>query len=220
LDRSPFTDTSEISWPENPSAILIMGKRQGTKKEHKQLWGRMALAAALWYSAPRPKPYLLFVASDIHGPLLTPDAQVVKAMLVDRFGIPADFVMTRQLSNCTLLEVRAARVLKRAYHLAHIFALTHLYHAARAQRYLDEVLPTQASVIPVHPDILNEITFPAEAEELFNELRTLIEDSLPGRFDAAREYAIEWLLNQAHTLDPRGRFERRLARLLRPGVYS
>jgi hypothetical protein len=220
LDRSPsFTDTSEISWPENPSAILIMGKRQGTKKEHKQLWGRMALAAALWYSAPRPKPYLLFVASDIHGPLLTPDAQVVKAMLVDRFGIPADFVMTRQLSNCTLLEVRAARVLKRAYHLAHVFALTHLYHAARAQRYLDEVLPAQASVIPVHPDILNEKTFPAEAEELFSELRTLIEDSLPGRFDAAREYAIEWLLNQAHTLDPRGRFERWLAWLLRPGAY-
>ena len=217
--NSSSTDAIELNWPPIPSAILIMGKRQGTKKEHRQLWGRVALAATLWYSAPKPKPYLLYVASDVHGPLLTPDAQVVKTMLVDRFGIPADFVMTRQLTNCTLLEVRAARVLKRAYHLAHIFALTHLYHAARAQRYLDEVLPAQASVIPVHPDILNEITFPAEAEELFNELRTLIEVSLPGRFDAAREYAIEWLLNQAHTLDPRGRFERRLARLLRPGAY-
>ncbi|HXV99231.1 MAG TPA: ElyC/SanA/YdcF family protein [Anaerolineae bacterium] len=213
------TTATELNWPPAPCGILIMGKRQGTKREHKQLWGRTALAAALWYSAPKPKPYLLFVASDLHGPLLTPDAQVVKSMLVDRFGIPSDFVMTRQLTNCTLLEVRAARMLKKTYGLAHIFALTHLYHAARAQRYFNEVMPT-ASVIPVHPDILSEITFPVEAEELFNELRTLIEASLPGRWDGAREAVIEWLLNQAHTLDPRGRFERWLARRLRPEAYT
>ena len=194
-----------------------MGKRQGTKKDNKQLWGRVALAAALWYSAPQPKPYLIFVAADVHSPRRIPDAQVVKALLVERFDIPADFVILRQISNCTLLEVRVVRVVKRAYGLAHIFALTHLYHAARAQRYINEVL-RDASVIPVHPAILAEITFPAEAAELMAELQTLIAASLPEPLDLIREYVIEWLLNQAHTVDRRGRFERWLAKILRPGT--
>lgn len=213
------TDAAEPQWPETPSALLIMGKRQGTKLENKQLWGRVALAAALWYSAPHPKPYLIFVASDIHGPRLTPDAQAVKKMLVERFHIPGDYVITRQLTNCTLLEVRMVRVLRRTYGLAHIFALTHLYHAARAQRYLNEVLP-DASVIPVHPAILDEIQFPLEATALWLDIQALVKESQPGRWDTLRETMIEWLLNQAHTLDRRGRFERRLARLLRPGAYG
>jgi hypothetical protein len=197
-----------------------MGKRQGTKKENKQLWGRAAMAAALWYSAPVPKPYLIFVASDVHGPSLTPDAQVVKNLLVNRFQIPADFLITRQLTNCTLLEVRAARMIKRIYRLSYLFALTHLYHAPRAQRYLNEVMPPNtASVIPVHPEILSEIAIPDEVAEFYQELRRLIVDSQPGRLDTAREHVVEWLLNQAHTLDHRGRFERRLAHLLRPGAY-
>jgi hypothetical protein len=212
-------DANELKWPDTPSAVLIMGKRQGTKKDNKQLWGRVAMAAALWYSAPNPKPYLIFVASDVHGPKLTPDAQVVKNLLVERFRIPGDYVVTRQLTNCTLLEVRMARVLRRAYGLAHVFALTHLYHAARAQRYLNEVLP-DASVIPVHPDILDEIQFPLEATALWLDMRALIKESQPGRLDNLREHIIEWLLNQAHTLDPRGRYERRLARFLRPGAYE
>lgn len=220
LSHNPSsTEAASFNWPSGPSAILIMGKRQGTKKENKQLWGRAAMAAALWYSAPNPKPYLIFVASDVHGPKLTPDASVVKSMLVDRFHVPADFVITRQQTNCTLLEVRAARVLRRAYGLAHVFALTHLYHAARAQRYLNEILP-DASVIPVHLDILDEIQFPMEATVLWLEIRALIKDSQPGRLDTLREYIVEWLLNQAHTFDPRGRYERRLARLLRPGAYT
>jgi hypothetical protein len=178
------------------------------------------MAAALWYSAPVPKPYLIFVASDVHGPHLTPDAQVVKSLLVDRFQIPDDFLITRQLTNCTLLEVRAARMIKRIYRISHLFALTHLYHAARAQRYLNEVMPSgEGSVIPVHPEILNEIAIPDEAAEFYQELRRLIVDSQPGRLDVTREHMVEWLLNQAHTLDHRGRFERRLARLLRPGAY-
>jgi hypothetical protein len=196
-----------------------MGKRQGTKRENKQLWGRVALAAALWYSAPHPKPYLIFVASDVHGPKLTPDAQVVKMMLLERFHIPGDYIITRQVTNCTLLEVRMARVLRRIYGLAHIFALTHLYHAARAQRYLDEVLP-DASVIPVHPAILDEIQFPLETAALWLDIRASVQESQPGWLDNLREYIIEWLLNQAHTLDRRGRYERRLARLLRPGAYG
>lgn len=211
------TNDSDLSWPDSPSAILIMGKRQGTKKENKQLWGRVAMAAALWYSAPQPKPYLIFTAADIHGPQRTPDAQVVKTMLVERFEIPADFVILRQLSNCTLLEVRVARVVQRAYGLAHIFALTHLYHAVRAQRYFNEVLPN-TSVIPVHPDILTEINFPPDCDELLAKLRRIIADSQPGYLDLIREYSIEWFLSQTHRLDPRGRLERGLAKLLRPGV--
>lgn len=214
-----MTETNELSWPNRPSALLMMGKRQGTKKENKQLWGRVAMAAALWYSAPTPKPYLIFVASDVHGPKLTPDAQVVKRMLIERFHIPGDYVITRQLTNCTLLEARAARMLCRVYGLSHIFALTHLYHAARAQRYLNEVLP-DASVIPVHLDILDEIQFPLEATALWLDMRAMIKESQPGRLDVLREYIIEWLLNQAHTLDPRGRYERRLAHILRPGAYG
>ncbi len=212
-------DVAEVQWLLTPSAILIMGKRQGTKKANKQLWGRAAMAAALWYSTPGPKPYLVFVASDVHGPQLTPDAEVVELMLVERFKIPPDFVVTRQLTNCTLLEVRAMRTLKRILRVSHVFALTHLYHAARAQRYLDEVL-SEASIIPVHPEILAEIGFPNEATELYGEIQQLIDASQPGRLDVWREHVVEWLLNQAHTLDPRGRFERRLARLLRPGAYT
>lgn len=219
LTNSTLQDAPEPEWSPIPAAILIMGKRQGTKKENKQLWGRVAMAALLWYSAPVPKPYIVFVASDIHGLQLIPDAQVVKRMLIEQFHIPADFVITRQRTNCTLLEVRSMKAIKRAYHISHVFALTHLYHAARAQRYLNEVLHEDASVIPVHPEILAEINVPEEATDLYSELHRLIVASQPGRWDSLREYGVEWLLNLAHTLDRRGRFERRLARLLRPGSY-
>lgn len=219
--RPDFTlqDASEPAWSPIPAAILIMGKRQGTKKENKQLWGRVAMAALLWHSAPIPRPYLVFVASDVHGPHLTPDAEVVKRMLLEQFHIPADFVITRQRTNCTLLEVRSMKAIKRAYHISHVFALTHLYHAARAQRYLNEVLHEDASVIPVHPEILVEINISPDITDLYPELHRLIADSQPGRWDNLREYGVEWLLSLAHTIDRRGHFERRLARLLRPGSY-
>ena len=213
----PATDTDQ-NWPPTPAAILIMGKRQGTKKENKQLWGRVALAAALWYSAPEPKPYLLFVASDVHGPDRNPDARLVKTMLTQQFGISADFVMLRPVSNCTLIEVRATRALGRVYRLSHIFALTHLYHAPRAQRYFNEVLPN-VSVIPVHPAILTEINFPPEYDRLLPEIQRLVEASQPHKLDLLREQALELTLTLAHAIDRRGRFERRLARLLRPKSY-
>ncbi len=217
-DDQLFENEIEIDWPRDLSALLVMGKRQGTKKENTQLWGRVALAAALWYSSPHPKPYILFVASDVHGPSHTPDAQVVKKMLVEKFGISADYVMLRPVSNCTLVEVRAVRVLGKIYKLKHIFAISHPYHIKRAQRYFDEVL-ANVQLIPVHPDILAQIRLPAEYSELFAEITELIEVSTPTGFDSFREYFVEGLLNLAHTLDPRGRFERRLARLLRPGAY-
>lgn len=217
-DNKPTTDTPDLEWPSQPSGILIMGKRQGTKKENKQLWGRIAMAAALWYSAPQPKPYLIFVASDIHGPHRTPDAQIVKSALIEKYTIPADFIIVRQKSNCTLMEVRAARALYRAFSLAKLFAVTHLYHAPRTQRYFNEI-NLDASVIPAHGEILDEVIFPEQAEDLLRELRYIIDGSQPPALDRMREQLIELILSWAHTLDPRGRLERRLARLLRPGTY-
>jgi len=217
--HAPLLDDNELAWPDTPSAIMILGKRQGTKKENKQLRGRVALAAALWHSAPRPKPYLVFLASDVHGPARTPDAQVVKSILVDRFEIPADYLILRQRAHCTLLEVRTARALSRVYKPAQIFALTHLYHAPRAQRYFNEAR-LNAAVIPVHPAILAEITFPLEYADLLAEIQAIIVNSQPKSLDLVREHLIEWLLGLAHTIDRRGRFERHLARLLRPTAYG
>jgi hypothetical protein len=194
-----------------------MGKRQGTKRENKELRGRVAMAATLWHSAPRPKPYLVFTAADVHGPLRIPDADVARSLL-EKFEIPRDYLIMRQWANCTLLEVRAARTLSRAYGLTQVFALTHLYHAPRVQRYFNEVLPDVA-VIPVHPDILAEIQFSAEYADLLPELEGMIRDSNPIWLARLRQYFIEWLLSRAHTLDPRGRFERWLARVLRPTAY-
>ena len=219
LDDKLFTLYSQANWPTTSAGILIMGKRQGTKRENKQLWGRSAMAAALWYSAPQPKPYILFVASDIHGPRHRPDADLVKSLLVHDYGISADYIILRTLSNCTLIEVRAARVLGRVYNLSRIFSITHLYHAPRTQRYLNEVLP-DASVIPAHPDIMDELNLTTLEPDLVTELRRVVSDSLPNRTDLTREQIIEWFLTWGHRFDARGRLERRLARLLRPGAYT
>jgi uncharacterized SAM-binding protein YcdF (DUF218 family) len=218
-DNKLSTLYSQADWPGTSAGILIMGKRQGTKRENRQLWGRTAMAAALWYSAPQPKPYILFVASDIHGPDRKSDALVVKSQLVEVYGISADYVILRTVSNCTLIEVRAARVLKRIYNLSRIFAVTHLYHAPRTQRYLNEVL-SDASVIPAHGDILDELNFTGLDERLVTNLRQLITTSAPKHFDLAREQIIEWCLTWVHRLDPRGHLERKLAKILRPGVCT
>ena len=217
--NAPFAERTESTWPDHLSGILIMGKRQGTKKENKQLWGRAAMAAALWYSAPQPKPYLIFVASDVHGTERTADATVVKSILIEKYHIPADYIITRHKSNCTILEVRAAKAIGRAYKLATMFAVTHLYHAPRSQRYFNEVMPG-AAVIPVHPDILEEITFPLEELDLLAEIKLAIDASMPVRVELVREYLVEMLLGLAHTADRRGHLERRLAKLLRPRAYS
>ena len=215
---SELPNKDELTWPQTPSAIFIMGKRQGTKKENKQLWGRVAMAAALWYSAPYPKPYIIFAASDVHGPQRISDVVVVKQLLVEKFEIPFEFLILRHRTNCTVLEIRQARVLSRVYGLTQIFVLTHLYHAPRVQRYFNEVL-SYADVIPVHPEILAEINFPEEYTDLLPELELTINDSIPTRLDAFREYLIEMFLVLAHTLDRRGRFERWLAHVLRPTAY-
>ncbi len=205
----------EPKWPSAPLGILIMGKRQGFKKENRQLWGRTAMAAALWHSAPYPKPYILFVAADIHGPDRRPDAQEVKRHLRQQFDISADYIILRRLSNCTLLEVRAARVLSRAYRLHEVIVLTHLYHAARTQLYFNEVLPN-ASVIPVHPDILTALPGYIQEIDIFPDIKQTIENSLPHSIDLGREQLVEWCLHTLHKIDPRGYVERWLAKRLRP----
>lgn len=215
LDKNPSTEDLNVDWPTTPSGILIMGKRQGSKRENLQLRGRIAMAAALWHSAPSPKPYILFVAADVHGPDQVWDADVVKSLLVNDYSLSADYVIVRRVTNCTLLEVRMARVLKRSYDLDHLFVVTHLYHAPRTQRYLDEVL-SNSSVIPVHPIILTEIEFPFWLEDLFNDLKMTINASIPGYIDLAREQMVEAMLNIIHSVDTRGRCEVWLARLLRP----
>ena len=133
---------NEPSWPNTPSAIFILGKRQGTKKENKQLWGRVAMAAALWHSAPRPKPYIIFVAADVHGPQRTPDVEIVRHLLVEKFEIPLDFLILRQRANCTLVEVRQGRVLQsgiRGAKLAYLAAVRERLADARGR--LGEVVP-------------------------------------------------------------------------------
>ena len=58
-----------------------------------------------------------------------------------------------------------------------------------------------------------------EYDRLLPEIEALVQESQPGRLDLLREQIIELVLNLAHTVDRRGRFERRLARLLRPRAY-
>lgn len=210
-----IANPNQDNWPAQPAGILIMGKRQGTKKDNKQLWGRTALAAALWHSAPHPKPYLIFVAADFTGPRQLPDAVAVRTMLTEQLEIPPDCIITRQKTNCTLLEVRAVQAICRAYKLSALFAVTHLYHAPRSQRYFNEVM-ANAAVIPVHPDILDEIVFPLELLDLLEKIREIVAASMPRNYDSLREQLIEWLLNRTHTIDRRGKVERRLAKILRP----
>lgn len=214
-DNDDISAQTEFIWPKEPAAIMIMGKRQGTKKVNKQLYGRIAMATALWYSAPPPKPYIIFVATDISQAVNA--AYIVKKTLTQQYHIPSDFVMTRRKSNCTLIEVRLARVLYRVYGLAHIFAVTHLYHAARTQTYFDEVLADEVSVIPVHPDVFDEIVYGPDQVEFFAELRAKVLESLPTRVDNLREMMVEWGLTRLHTVDRRGRLERWLAQWFRPG---
>ncbi len=204
----------ERARPGAATALLVMGKARRLKGENRQLHGRVALAAALWHAASDPKPYVLFVSADVHGPERTPDAQEVESRLTGKYEIPARYVLARSRSSCTSIEVRAARVLTRIHALDHIVAVTHPYHAPRTRRYLDEVLPG-TSVVEVHPAILDELALPERGSELFRDLEGTIRNSMPTRPELLRERIVEWLLTRLHALDPRGRFERRLAKLVR-----
>jgi hypothetical protein len=72
--------------------------------------------------------------------------------------------------------------------------------------------------IPVDSLLLREksnCTLVEVPSEFLHKLRPMIEASQPGRWQLAREHIVEGLLNRIHTLDPRGKLERRLARILR-----
>lgn len=71
-----------------------------------------------------------------------------------------------------MIEVRAVRTINRVYNFARVFAITHLYHAYRAQVYFNEVLPN-ALVMPAHPEILNEIAFPPKVKTFSNKFAQL-----------------------------------------------
>ena len=196
------------------SAILIMAKRQAGRAQNKPLLGRIALAAALWHSAPDPKPLILYVASDSHGRPEIADARVVRSLLTEDLGIPADSLMLREKSNCTLVEVRMVRTLARTHGFDRIVAVTHPYHARRAQRYFEEALPN-VRVVPVTSEALTKLSPSRPPNEFLQKLRPMIEISEPGRWQLAREHLVEGVLGRIHRLDPRGRLERRLARTLR-----
>jgi hypothetical protein len=137
-------------------------------------------------------------------------------LLTGRFGIPEDSLLLREKSNCTLLEVRMVRALARTHGFDQILALTHPYHARRAQRYFEEVLP-DVCVVPVSLESLARLSPPLPPNELLDKVRPMIETSEPNKWQLAREHVVEGLLNRIHLLDPRGRLERRLARILRKG---
>ena len=106
------------------------------------------------------------------------------------------------------------RVLAQTHGFERILAVTHPYHARRAQRYLEEVLP-DVCVVPVSSESLTKLSPPRQPSEFLHKLRPMIEASQPGRWQLAREHIVEGLLNRIHLLDPKARLERRLARILR-----
>jgi len=198
------------------SAIHIVAKRQGSKRENRQLVARVAMAAALWHYAPNPKPWVTYVASDVHGPDCAPDSELVRSLLTGRFEVPPACQLLRSKANCTFLEVRWVRALARARGFRRIVALTHSYHVARAQRYFDEALPG-VTVLPVDLRGL-ALTFRSPGQpKFYREIPLLVRQAQPGLPDLLRELVVEGLLRGLHALDPRGGLERRMADRVRPG---
>jgi uncharacterized SAM-binding protein YcdF (DUF218 family) len=189
---------------------VILGKIRRWRGESLQLMARTAVAAALWHATEEPRPLVLMVASD--APDVPPDADRVAARLAS-LGVPSASIRTRRWSNCTLLEARSVRVLARREGLESFTVLTHPYHRPRAQRIFGEVL-SRAEVRAVEPRMARDLARRAGPGDLVGEVAA----SMPGRFDAFRETIVEWILRGLHRIDPRGRIERSLVRLLRTPV--
>jgi uncharacterized SAM-binding protein YcdF (DUF218 family) len=109
--------------------------------------------------------------------------------LLGTWGIPEDRLLTRRISNCTFVEVRALRNLCAEAGVRRLVVITHAYHAPRSRTYLEEVLPG-AEVVPAR-----------EAE--------------PAGLDLLREKLVESALRAVHALDKSGAVERALANLVR-----
>jgi hypothetical protein len=191
-----------------------MGKYQGTKPVNHHLHGRIALAAAVWHGLRDPAAAVLFVAADTHGASRTPDAAIVRAHLVERWRVPAERVHARRWADCTVVEVRAMRVLARAGGIRRVLAVTHGYHAPRAARYFDQV-GLRVEVLVPETATLARFPLPPAAADLEPEMRDVVACGRPRRFDLLRERLVEAYVSVAHRLDPRGRLERALARRFR-----
>ncbi|MGQ0720233.1 MAG: YdcF family protein [Candidatus Eiseniibacteriota bacterium] len=189
------------------AAVAVLGKSQGTKPHNRQLEARLALGAALWHASPEPKPLLLYAAEH--------DVPAVRSALLDRWGVPPDRLVTRRISHCTFVEVRALRDLCAEAGAAKLLAVTHPYHAARTRAYLREVLP-EATVIPAHESALAGLDLPAPEAARFADLRALLRRSQPDLLDEARERLVEAALRIIHALDRSGTSERALANFARP----
>jgi hypothetical protein len=175
----------------------------------------VGLAAALWHAAREPRPEILYVPADFAGPDRTPDAHAVRALLTGRYGIPEPDVVTRRVSNCTYREVRGLRDLCAERGTGRVTAVTHAYHAARTARYLEEVLPGRARVVPVTVEALAALPLHGHGAALFAGLPALIAASQPRGLDAVREAIVEAAMTALHALDRHGRLERALADGLR-----
>ncbi len=195
--------------------IVILGKARGRKKESLQLLARAGVAALLWHRAPAPRPLTLIVSRD--APEATPDAFRAAARLRE-LGVPADFVVARAWSNCTLIEARAVRVLARVHGLGALTVLTHPYHAERAQKIFDEVL-VDARVTAVKPSLVRGLADVSTAHDAPRVLRD-VEGSMPRGFDLMREQLVESVLSGLHRVDSRGCVERLLAARARPAASS
>jgi uncharacterized SAM-binding protein YcdF (DUF218 family) len=192
---------------EPTGAIAILGKSRGTQRENRQLGARLALGAALWHAAREPAPFVLYVAEH--------DVPEVRSTLMGRWGIPQERLITRRVSNCTFIEVRALRDLCAELGAAGLVAVTHPYHAARTHAYLREVLPG-AVVVPAHERALERVELPPAQVERFAALPALLRISQPDALDAARERLVEATLRMIHALDRSGTLERVLADVARP----
>jgi hypothetical protein len=164
----------------------------------------------MWHAAREPRPGILYVPADF-APDGTPDADTVRSLLTGRYRVPDAAVTTRRVSNCTCREVRGLRDLCAERGTARLIAVTHAYHAARTARYLEEVLPGRARVVPVTQAELAGLQLPAEAAPLFEGLPALIETSRPRGTDAVREAMVEGVMTALHALDRGGRVECALA---------
>jgi hypothetical protein len=204
----PETDRRRRGAVPGRPAVVILGKVRRLQRNHSQLDARVATAAALWHAASAPRPWILYVASDVHGREQVPDGLVVRRKLVDELGVAAADFVFRPWSNCTLVEARAVRVLARALALGPITALTHPYHAPRARRILTAAIPT-ARVLPVWPETVAALSLPGL------DLARIVARSMPGPAELARERAVEGVLACLHAVDPRGRLERRIASAVR-----
>ena len=188
-----------------------MGKRQGMKRVNHALHGRIALAAALWHGLADPRALVLFLAADTHGARRLRDADVVRRLLTTRYGLPLSCIRARPWSRCTVVEVRAVRVLARVHGVGRVMVVTHGYHARRTAAYFAEVGVPVELVVP-EPTALASLVVPLE-------LRTPCELAVrcahPARLDLLRERLVEVAVGALHRSDPRGRAERWLARRFR-----